>query len=59
MDIALAEGPDGKMLVHRVDCPLVRAMAARGEMVATLFGIQGALPDDLEKHSCLKEKSDG
>ena len=54
-DIALAEGSDGNVVVHRADCPDVRAQADRGDPVATLLGIQ-EMPDDIERHTCLKEK---
>jgi hypothetical protein len=52
-DYALAEGPDGGVLVHRVDCPVVRAQASRGEPVMNMFDCQGDLPKDLKRHSCL------
>ena len=56
VNVALAEGEDGQVVVHRADCPDVRAQAERGEMVATLLDIQNPLPDDLERHSCLTEE---
>ena len=55
-DIALTEGPDGEVLAHRADCPEARKMAAAGMPVATMFGIQKPLPDDVKRHSCLEEK---
>jgi hypothetical protein len=55
-DYALAEGEDGEMVVHKADCPEVRAQADRGEPVMTMFGCQEdtleRLPD-LRRHSCL------
>lgn len=36
-DIALAEDEDGNTVVHRADCPEVRALAAAGQMVFTLW----------------------
>jgi hypothetical protein len=52
MDIALTEEEPGKVVVHRADCPLVRRLAALGFPVATLFGLQGSIPDDLPRHNC-------
>ena len=54
-DIALTEGRDGSVTVHRADCPDVRTLAELGFPVATLLGIQNDIPDDLERHSCLEE----
>jgi len=54
LDLAITEGPNGKPLLHVANCPDARAAAARGEFVGTLFGCQGPLPDDIEKHSCLE-----
>ena len=57
-DIALAE-TDGRIVVHRADCPTVRTLAALGLPVATLFGISEPGDDatilDLDRHSCLDE----
>lgn len=55
-DIALTEGRDGSVTVHRADCPDVRVLADLGFPVATLFGIQQQPPDDLERHSCMEEE---
>lgn len=53
LDLALAEGPDGRPMLHAADCPAVRAAAAQGKFVATLFGCVGEPPGDIERHSCL------
>lgn len=53
-DLALTEGPDGKVLMHRADCPEARAQAASGKPVMTLFACEGPLPDDVARHSCLE-----
>jgi hypothetical protein len=54
IDIALTEDDDGRILVHRVDCPYARTHAMLGRMVANLFGCE-ELPADVERHDCLKE----
>jgi hypothetical protein len=53
-DIALTEGPDGKPLAHRLDCPMVNRLRAKGHFIATLFDIQAGIPADLARHSCLE-----
>ena len=57
-DIALASDR-GQVMVHTADCPDVRAAAARGEPVCTLFGIDtkkaDKLPLNVKRHSCLDE----
>lgn len=52
-DIALTEGRDGKVVVHRADCPGARLMADLGFPVATLFGCE-QMPDELPLHDCLQ-----
>jgi hypothetical protein len=55
-DFALAEDEkSGQVIIHRADCPTVRAQAARGRPVITLFGAK-KLPHYLEVHSCMREK---
>jgi hypothetical protein len=53
-DLALTEGADGRPLMHRADCPDARREAALGKPVMTLFSIEGPLPDDVPRHSCLE-----
>jgi len=53
-DIALTEGPDGRPLAHRPDCPVVQQHRAAGRFITTLYDIQGS-PADLACHSCLKD----
>jgi hypothetical protein len=47
-DYAVAPRPgrcDGALVLHRADCPEVRAQAAAGDPVATLLGC-ASIPDD-------------
>jgi hypothetical protein len=53
-DYALAADEQGKIIVHRADCPDVRAQAAAGDPVATFLGCERPLPDDLTRHDCLE-----
>ena len=52
-DYALTDDGNGKVLAHRADCPYARKCAADGEPVMTLFDVQGELPRDVKRHSCL------
>jgi len=54
-DLALAEDGNGKVVVHRADCPEVRALADAGEPVMTMFGCAKLPPDDVPRHSCLNQ----
>jgi hypothetical protein len=51
-DIALIEGDDGQVVIHAADCPYVRAGAAAGVPVATLFGCK-AMPKGLQLAPCI------
>ena len=53
-DFAVA--PDtttGRLTLHAVDCPLVRAQAERGDPVMTLFGCERDPDPDMPHHNCL------
>jgi len=59
-----ALGPDpavpDRPLLHRADCPMVRAQAAAGLPVATLFGVaHEPRRRDLPRHACLEEPPAG
>jgi hypothetical protein len=56
-DYAVAEDPkhDGKLLLHRADCPLVRKLAAAGWPVLTMFGARQEPGLAWARHDCLKE----
>ena len=56
-NLALTPTKDGKVIIHRADCPVVRALANAGEPVITLFGVQRKLELDIERHSCLLDIS--
>jgi hypothetical protein len=45
----------GTMVAHRADCPDVRRAARAGIPVMTMFGCAAPLPDDIARHSCLKD----
>lgn len=53
-DLAIAKGEDGEMMVHRANCPSVRAQAANGEPVMTMLGCR-RLPSrrKVKWHECL------
>ena len=55
IDLAIAEF-EGKVTLHRANCPLVRELAAKGEAVMTLFECQGEPPRDIEQHTCLQAR---
>jgi hypothetical protein len=55
-DYALTEGPDGKVMAHKANCPIAKGMAAAGEPVITLFQCENGLPKDIPRHSCLQEE---
>ena len=55
-DYALAEAGQGGVIAHTATCPTVRFQAAMGVPVATLFGCEGELPDDIPRHDCLKDE---
>jgi hypothetical protein len=52
LDFALAEGREGTLVLHRVDCPGVRLMAELGFPVVSMFGCE-RMPEDYPLHSCL------
>jgi hypothetical protein len=56
-DFAIAQGPDGRTIAHRPDCPVVRHQAEIGEPVCTMFGCQGDLPPEIPRHDCLTGSS--
>jgi len=55
-DYALVIGADGRLALHRADCPVVRAMAADGEPVLTMLDCAREPSDQLARHSCLDRK---
>jgi hypothetical protein len=57
-DLAITEGKDGQVLVHKADCPAARTEAALGRPVATFFGCERMPPEDLPRHSCLTGEDD-
>jgi hypothetical protein len=54
VDIALTEDADGRILVHRADCPWARFLANAGFPVVTMFDCQRMPPADMKRHSCLE-----
>jgi len=58
-DLALTADENGKPMLHRADCPDVRAKAAAGIMVLTMIGCETMPPKDDYRwrwHSCLVDK---
>jgi len=55
-DYAITYANDGRSLVlHRIDCPDVRAQAKAGEPVLSLFDCQREPKEgEVKRHSCLK-----
>jgi hypothetical protein len=49
------EASTGAMVAHKPDCPEVRALADRGEMVMTMLGCKDELPPSIARHTCLEE----
>lgn len=57
MDIAMAEGPDGRPIAHRPDCWVITRMRAAGEPVMTIFEVEGDLGElSCAKHVCLEQR---
>jgi hypothetical protein len=56
-DFSLEEASTGAMVAHLPDCPQVRALADRGEMVLTMLDCQKDLPAWVARHECLEEGS--
>jgi hypothetical protein len=55
-DVSAAPNKDYSGLVlHRPDCPVVRAQADAGEMVVTMFDCE-QIPPDFERHDCMGEQ---
>jgi hypothetical protein len=55
-DVTLTVDPDGELLAHRTDCPMVQLHRMQGRYIATLFGMEVPLkPDtkDVRLHECL------
>ena len=42
-DFSLTEGPDGRPLAHRIDCPVVDKHRKAGRMICTLYGCEETL----------------
>ncbi len=57
LSFALAEPTPGTIIAHTPDCPEVRAQAARGLPVATLYDCKAPLPDEYARHTCLPAKA--
>jgi hypothetical protein len=56
MDIAIVE-ENGRLIMHRIDCPVVRKQAADGMPVLSMFDCENnAQLDKYPKHDCLKDK---
>jgi len=54
LDLAAGPNPHGRgLLLHRADCPTVRAQADAGEPVMTMLGCPGPMPRNIPLHSCL------
>lgn len=56
-DLAVTEGPDNTVLLHRADCRYVRQLANAGYPVATLYGCDELMPEDeqLKWHTCMTD----
>ena len=56
-DISLVEGHGGRLVVHRIDCPAVRIVAALGHPVLTMIDIERPIPRDETHvwHDCMEE----
>ena len=55
-DYALGPGPDGQPLLHRSDCPIVRAQADEGEPVMTMMDCQRDHRElDVARCRCLED----
>jgi hypothetical protein len=53
IDIAVSQDKDtGEMMLHRVNCPIVRKMVDDGHPVMTMFGCE-AMPDMYQRCTCL------
>ena len=65
-DIAVvADLPNGKMILHRADCPVARKCADAGIPVMTMYGVEKPLTeegwgdkDNTVWHSCLTGEQD-
>ena len=49
LDLALAPDQEGRLVLHRADCLLVRAQAHAGVLVVTLLDCQ-KMPDATHRH---------
>jgi len=55
-DYAVAQGPDGRLVLHTALCPIVRAQASRGVPVMTLFQCEASPSEmDAQQHDCLRD----
>jgi hypothetical protein len=52
-DYALVIDKDGRLALHRADCPTVKAMEDNGEPVLTMRNCAHEPSDKLPRHSCL------
>jgi hypothetical protein len=55
---APVHAPHASLMVHRVDCPLVRAQAEAGEPVMTLMGCAREPDPKLPRCECLHSHRD-
>jgi len=53
LNLAIAQEPDGRVMMHRADCPYLRALAEQGFPVLTMLDCQGDPDPELPRHDCL------
>jgi hypothetical protein len=51
-DVTLVES-NGRVTAHRPDCPQVQQARAAGDPLMTMYGCQGNMPKELDRHDCL------
>lgn len=55
LDLAVTEETDGRMMLHRADCPHARKLAAEGQPVLTMLDCRDSpFMNTLPHHDCLK-----
>jgi hypothetical protein len=54
-DLVLTEGPDGTVLAHKLDCPMVQQHRMHGRPLCTMIGCELPLPKNLQWHECWDE----
>jgi hypothetical protein len=45
--------PDGALLLHTPDCPMVHDHRRKELPLMTMLGCEGELPDEVKRHRCL------